>query len=339
MPPGKSPVRILLAVVLLLALAAGGYRWFLRPVPVTTVAPERGDAAEIVYATGEVAPRFWARVAPLVRGRIESICRCEGERVEEGRVLARLDSREARARLAELRARAERADQDLQRLKTLAARGAVSQQALDQARSEAAQAASLVTAQQAYLAHHVLRAPLAGRVLRRDGEPGELAGPDMPLFWVGRSRPLRVVAEVNEEDIPRVAAGQRALVRSDAFPDRALHASVARITPKGDPVAKTYRVYLSLPDDMPLRVGMTVEANIVTRVSEHTLLLPARAFDGDAVYLVSDGAARRRVVSVGIRGIDRFEVLEGLSEQARVITPYPEDLDNGDRVSETGAGQ
>ena len=319
----------LLALMLFLGLL---WFWLWRPPPVTGVAPQRGDAAEVVYATGEVEPRYWARVAPLVSGRLQTHCRCEGEQVSEGQVLASLDDREARATLAELEARERRAEIDYQRLKVLAARNAVSRQALDQARSEAEQTRAAVERQRTVLEYHQIRAPMDGHVLRDEGEPGEIASPDTPLFWIGRPRPLWVVAEVNEEDIPQVETGQDVLLNSDAFPGQSLEARVERITPKGDPVAKTYRVYLALPERTPLRVGMTVEANIVTRVSRHAWLLPANAFDGDRLAWVRDGRVVIESVVVGIRGIDQVEVRDGVSAETAVIVPFPDDREHGDRV-------
>ena len=80
--------------------------WYLfRPVPVSIIAPKRGDAAEIIYADGVVEPRSWAKVTPTVAERIVEQCNCEGERVAKGDVLARLDDTEARAALGELPAR------------------------------------------------------------------------------------------------------------------------------------------------------------------------------------------------------------------------------------------
>ena len=111
-------------------------------------------------------------------------------------------------------------------------------------------------------------------------EPGEI------LFWIGQPSPLQLVAEVNEEDIPKVSEGQTALIKADAFPDRELTAQVSRITPKGDPVLKNYRVYLDLPRDTPLRIGMTAEINIVTAEKTDALLLPLAAFDGTSVQMV-----------------------------------------------------
>jgi len=325
--------RILAAIAIVLALAAFGYWYMQRPTPVTTIMPKRGEAAEIVYASGVVEPRNWAKVTSLVRERIVEECDCEGERVEKGAVLARLDASEAESALHELEARLRLAQEEHRRLSVLADRNAASLQALDRASSEVSQLEALVAGQKARLDSYVLRAPADGVVLRRDAEVGEIAEPGTELFWVGQPKPLLVIADVNEEDIPRVKVGQRALLRSDAFPGRNLEAVVDSITPKGDPVTKTYRVRLKLPDDTPLMIGMSVDVNIVIRVSENALLVPSLALRGDEVYVVENDKAVRRKLDIGIHGMREVEILSGVAADARVISPFPEDLAEGARVT------
>lgn len=320
-------------IVLVVLSGAGAAFWsYSRPAAVATVTARRGDAADMVYATGVVEPRNWAKVTPLVRERIVERCDCEGRRVEKGEVLARLDSVLAETALAELKARHKLAAAEHERQAVLVERNVMSQQALDRVRSEVGQAAALVAGQTARLENYILRAPMSGTVLRRDGEVGEIAEPGTVLFWIGEAKPLRIVAEVNEEDIPQVKPGQRALIRADAFPGRTLEATVDSITPKGDPVAKNYRVYLALPDDTPLLIGMTAELNIIVRVARNALLLPVNAVQGNAVVLAEGGGARRRELTIGIRGTGEVEVLSGLPEEARVIAPYPDKLGEGARI-------
>lgn len=175
-------------------------------------------------------------------------------------------------------------------------------------------------------------APSPGVVLRQDGKVGEVAELGTVLFWVGEPKPLLVVAEVNEEDIPRVEVGQRTLLRADAFPGQNLEAVVDRITPKGDPVTKTYRVYFRLPDDTPLRIGMSTDVNIVIRVSKNVLLVPSAAIEGNNVYVVEGEVTRRREIRTGIRGTNGIEVLSGIDARAQVISPYPTGLTDGARV-------
>jgi membrane fusion protein (multidrug efflux system) len=327
-------MRLLFAFIVLAAAAlVGWYIW--RPVDVSVATPWRGDAAEIVYASGVVEPRIWAKVTPLVRERIVEQCNCEGSHVAKGDTLARLDATEAQAALAELEARLNLSREDFRRLTILAERNTASQQALDRSRSEVVQLEALVAGQKARLASYVLSAPSAGIVLRQDGEVGEVAELGTVLFWVGEPTPLIVVADVNEEDIPRVKPSQRTLLRSDAFPGRSLEAVVDSITPKGDPVTKTYRVYFRLPDDTPLRIGMSTDVNVITRVSEKALLVPSVAVQGNKVFVVEGGKARLREVMTGIRGTNGIEILSGLDDNARIVSPYPQTLTDGARVSVT----
>ncbi len=326
--------RLTLILLAALGAAAGAYVYLSRPASVTVAAATRGDAAEIVYATGVVEPRTWAKVAPLIRERIVELCNCEGSRVARGDVLARLDDSEPQAVLRELVARQSFAVRDLARLRDLAARNVGTRQELERAESEAARIEALIAAQESRLQSYVLQAQLDGVVLRQEGEVGEVADPAVVLFWVGQPRPLQIVAEVNEEDIPRVAPGQRTLLRADAFPDEALEARVASITPMGDPVAKTYRVRFALPEDTPLMIGMTVEVNVVTATRQDALLVPVGALTADgAVFVVENGRARSREVSIGIRGSTQVEVLDGIEDGAAVVVPVPDGLEDGARVA------
>ncbi len=190
----------------------------------------------------------------------------------------------------------------------------------------------LISVQLEKIGDYTILAPMNGVVLRRDGEIGEIAEAGQILFRVGVPLPLQVVAEVNEEDIPRVALKQTVLFRTDAFPDRRLEGTVREITPMGDVVAKTYRIKVALPDDTPLKPGMSVEANIVTRERPDALLVPAGAVQGNAVFVIDGNRARKREVKIGIRGTRAVEVLDGLKEGERVASPAPTDLKDSARV-------
>src|SRR5262249_44776365 len=134
-------------------------------------------------------------------------------------------------------------------------------------------------------------------------------------------RPLWVVAEANEEDVPRIALGQKVLLRADAFAGQVLSGVVKEITPAGDPVAKTFRVRIGLPDDTPLRVGMSVEANIVTREKHNVLLVPSNALIGHDVLVIRDGRPVPREVGIGLRGTSHVEIVKGLEEGETVAAP------------------
>ena len=323
-----------LGLVLLLAAAIAGWNWWTaRPPQAEVVSPFKGKAAEVVYATAVVEPVRWAKVTSIIRERIISLCGCEGMVVAKGDELAELDSGDARATLAELEARQVLAQSDRERAQQLLERRVVSQQVYDKAQSELIRVNAMIAAQSERLRDYRIVAPMDGMVLRQDGSVGEVAEPGEILFWIGQPTPLQLVAEVNEEDIPKVKQGQKALIKADAFPNGDLLATVARITPKGDPVLKNYRVYLDLPEDTPLRIGMTAEINIVTDEKDNALLLPLAAFD-DTVVQVLDQNNRilRTSLQTGIRGTRAVEVLDGLKATDRVVFPFDATLEDGQAV-------
>ncbi len=323
--------RYILAALLLLA-GAGFAAWRMLPTAVATATATTGPAIEAIYATGNVEPVQWAKVGPALRGRLTAVLVEEGQRVTQGQVMARLDDREAQARLIELEARATFAAEDLGRTRQLVARDIATRAQLDRAESEARAMRAAFEAQQRRLDDYLVRAPAAGIVLRRDAEIGEIVDTPAALFYVGEPRPLRVTAEVDEEDIARVAPGQRALLRAEAFPGQPLSATVAQITPMGNSTRKTFRVRLALPDDTPLRIGMTVESNIVLRETPDAVLVPGNAVREGHVFVIEDGRARRRAVVAGVQGPSVTELRSGLSAGAVVVLSPPAGLSDGQAV-------
>src|SRR5258708_16072851 len=270
------------SVVVVLAVAAvGGACWkypdFFQPPTVTTGVAILGPVSEAVYGTGTVEPERWAKVVPLQRRRLIELCRCEGQAVKAGQVLGRQDDAEEVSALHELEINNDQLARDLDRAKRDRDKNDAAKTEYEQRSTQFEQSKSRINAQKARIDSLVLRAPLDGMVLRRDGEVGEIVGPTDVLFWVGPPAPMQVVPEINAEQITRLAVRQNAFLRSEPFSAQALRATVSQITPKGDPTRKTFRVYLLLPRDTPLRIGMTVEVNIIYRETTTAIVVPADA--------------------------------------------------------------
>jgi RND family efflux transporter MFP subunit len=337
--------RLILVLLILGAAGAGVWQWReTRPLPVSTAAAERGTAIEAVYATGTVEPVHAARIQSLAAARIVAVPVHEGQAVAEGQVVVQLDDAQLRARRDELAAQAEYRRHELERRERLLRTGASTQQQVERARSDLDMTEAAIRALDEQVADLALRSPLSGAVLRLDAEVGEVARTDAVLARVGRLRPLRIALEVDEEDIARVALGQEVLVHADAFPGDVLRARVAEITPRGDPQTKTYRVRAALPDDTPLMIGMTVEANVVVRRDPDALLVPARALAGGRVFVVEDGKAVARAVGLGALGTavglsGPVEVSSGLAEGERVVLDPPPGMESGRAVAVEATGE
>lgn len=326
--------KLLILAALLIAAGVGFYLLSSRPMAVSTLTPTRGDIAHIVYASGVVEAQTSADVASIVAQRITAHCNCEGETVAAGDLIVELDASEVSARMRELEASVGLLNQQVERATNLLERGVGSREAFDLATSELAGAEAGLAAQREVLSRYRITAPISGQILRLDAEVGEVTNPNEPLFTVGQPRPLEIVAEVNEEDIPLIQVGQQAYLRADAFPDQVLDATLAAITPKGDSVLKTYRVRLGLPEDTPLFIGMSVDVNIVIENREDRVLIPSTALsENDTVFIVDNGTAREVEVELGLRGVVSIEVISGLEDDAMVIAPVPDDLADGASVA------
>ena len=172
-----------------------------------------------------------------------------------------------------------------------------------------------------------LVAPFDGVVIEVKAKVGANVGADAGVLVLMDPNAVEVEAQVIEEDLPLVQAGQPATFFFDARPEVEASGAVARIVPKrssGD--RPQYPVYLTV-DDLPagLAPGMTVDASIVIDKRENVLRLPRAVVrassDGTAQVKVWTGSGiEERTLKVGLRGDRYVEILEGLSEGEQVVS-------------------
>jgi RND family efflux transporter MFP subunit len=335
---GGALVPVLIVLVLLAAAAAVVW-YFFGPVRVTAAVPSRGPAVEAVYGSGIVEPEVMVAIGPKVSGRLQELAVDEGDSVRKGAVLARLDGRDLAATVAEWESRVRFGEAEFRRIEELARRRLAAATDLDRARNELATASAARDRVREQLADMTLRAPEDGVILRREGEIGQLQRPGDTLFWFSCCGGLRVSAEIDEEDIPSVQPGQRVLIAADAFPGRVFEGKVSEITPKGDPVARSFRVRMALPADTPLRVGMTADCNIIVAERNDALLVPATAIAGDKLWVIRDGRLAEQAVTLGAGRDGLVEIRAGLAADDVVVSPLHAGLRPGRRASVSSGGK
>ncbi|URD59892.1 efflux RND transporter periplasmic adaptor subunit [Sphingomonas sp. KRR8] len=322
---------LIVGAILILAIAAAAF-WLSQPVQVAVIRPYRGAATELVYATGFVEPVQPVAIASRLTAPVAAVLVDEGDAVRKGQPLVRLDDSDLRSAYAQAHALSIGASLTERRTLTLFRQGWVTAAARDTAvaNAEAARAAERLAA--AKIDQSVVRSAIDGTVIKRDIEPGELALPSRTLMLLGDPNRSRITATVDERDVPRIRAGQPALVSSDAWPGRVLRARVAELTPTGDPTQRAFRARLRLEGGPALPLGMSLEVNIVTSEDRSALLVPNSAIAGDAVWTIVDGRARRRPVTLGIRG-QKSSAVVGLPADAVLIDLPGSDLKDGARVT------
>ena len=324
--------RIFYAVIAALVLAGLAAWQFAQPPLVATALTTRGDAVDIVYATGVVEHLRQARLAAVVSAPIRHVYVREGQHVRSGAPLAQLEDGPARGAAAQLEAQATIARLTAQRVQVLYDEGFSSRSAWEEARGQRDAAEAAASAARSQLTYYTITAPFAGVVMRRDAEPGDLATGSQVLFVVADESSLRITTDLDERDIARVAVGQSALIRADAFPERSFEATVTEMTPQGDAATRVFRVRLGLAADTPLRAGMTVETNIITGQRAQAVLAPAAAVKENVVWVVRENRAQRRTILRGATGGGLVEVQQGLEAGEQVILDPPASLREGVRV-------
>lgn len=268
----------------------------------------------------------------------------------------------AQAALREAEARLQQASREATRRRDLFERQLIAREALEQALqaetaarsaaeqarlaardlaqggpAEAAAQARLATAK-ALLAKTTIRAEVAGTVLTRNAEPGDLVQPGRVLFEIAREGATEVLVPVDEKNLRVLAIGQEALCVADAFPSRPFPATVDFIAPSVDPQRGSVDIRLAVsPAPDFLRQDMTVSVNVQTGRRDSALVVPndaLAALDGDraTVWRVQDGRAVLSEVTLGLRGLALTEVTAGLREGDQVLADAGAALEDGDRV-------
>lgn len=242
------------------------------------------------------------------------------------------------------RVAASRCDTDLaaarERLGMLEAGPTVTALALQEATvAEAEARAGLARAR---LAEGVVTTPFAGVITQVYARPGDLATAKGQLLELADPASLVVRVGVPERDSAWLRPGTAARVRFDARPGDPLSLKVDRVYPELDSKTRTRAAELQVPDGLGVAAGMFARVTLVLEratgvVVPEPALVPG-AGGGEAVFVVQDGAAHRRTVTVGLRDRGQVQVLSGVAAGEPVIVQGNEKLKDGSAVRVEDAG-
>ena len=373
---GGGPPRWLwpaLAAVVVAALLAGGAWWALasRPVAVRTAsatAPAGAAAAgTVLQATGYVTPRRRATVSTQITGTLTQVLIEEGDHVEKGQVLARLEDSalraglgtaranlaSAQAQVATAQAQLSQSQADERRQAELLASGMVSRQAGEQARTavatglaqldarrrEAEAANAQLTQAQVNFDYSVVRAPFAGVVTEKAAQVGEIvsplsAGGGFTRTGVGTivdMDSLEVEVDVGEAYIGQVKAGMPAEAVLDAYPDWKIPAHVIAIVPAGDRGKGTVKVRVALEQkDARLVPDIGVRVSfLATRAAPAPGPAPRGVLVPAQAVVQRDGHA---AVFVVVDGKAVLHTVTPAAQDVGSMKSIPDGLAVGDRV-------
>jgi len=298
----------------------------LHGIPVEVAAVSKGQLTQRIRLFGTIEGEQQAEVIAATPNVLQRVHVHVGEEVRSGKVLASMRDVALSPlgfRHEPLRAQYDATRADLERIESLHAQGAVTDQQVEHARAmtDAARADY-----EAAVAAIRIPSPIDGTVTRIDFREGEMVPNDRPLMQIAQIDTVMVELMAESVDVAAIEMGQTVEVRATALPDRTFTGQVVERSLAAYPVLNQFRVRISIPNAEHLLLpGYPVDAEILAHSEAEELLVPSDALtelDGaPIVWVVGEGSAARRVgVEPGRTDGERVAVTGDLAPGDRVVT-------------------
>lgn len=317
------------------------------PQTVSTIVAAAAPWQAQLQATGNLRAVRGADLAAQASGIVDEISFESGNDVPAGKLLLRLKPNDDYARLQQLQAAAELADQTYKRDQEQFAAQAVSQAVLDTDSSTAKSAHAQVAAQQALIEEKIVKAPFAGRVGIRQVDIGQYLTAGTTIVTLQALDPMLIDFYVPQQALAQLKAGQAVSAAVDTYPGAAFSGVIESINPKIDAASRNVQVRASFRNaDKRLLPGMYASVRIDSGAPASFITLPLTAITynpyGDTIFVVERSGAddkgkprqvvQQRFVKLGATRGDQIAILDGLKNGEVVVTAGQMKLRNGTAV-------
>jgi len=309
---------------------------------VKIVKPARHDVTRKVVLPASVRADAEVTLYAKVTGYLKTITKDRGDRVKAGELLALLEIPEMIPEIAHAKASFAIEDSTCRRLEAIrkAEKSAVTDQDLDLARAKRDMAEATLRRLETMRSYTEIRSPFDGSVTERFVDPGAFLQQGKIVSIVDISK-VRVVVDVPEAEVRFAQPGTPAAVRFDALPGNALKASISRASGSLDPVLRTMRIELDVPNpDFSILPGMFARVELGVERKPSAIVIPSRAVtilqNHCFVFVNFSGTARKVPVTVGTSDGDWCEAASGLTGDELIIIPDGKPLAEGTLVTTEG---
>jgi len=311
-------------------------------MPVKAAAARIAPAVDEVGAVGTLRADEAVTIRPEIAGRVVEFRFNEGQAVARGAVLVKLDQSELAAVVASSRAQLKWEEQRMERAEDMRTKGFISQQGLDDQKTNLARARAKLAEDEARLAKTEMRAAFAGVAGLRQVSEGQYVAAGTDIVRLEKIDQLKLDFRVPESFIARMKAGQPLQVLVDAYPGRAFAGSVYAIEPGVDDQTRTIllRARVANPE-LRLRPGMFARVQVQLGVREKAIWVPEEAIvpRGQDSYVFRVAAGPGGVgkadlvrVRLGSRKVGEVEIVKGLAAGELVVTEGTQKIGPGSPV-------
>jgi RND family efflux transporter MFP subunit len=270
------------------------------------------------------------------QGRVVKIMAEKGDKVHQDQVLLKVDSELLEADYTAAKAAYEQMMLDEQRFTRSKEAGGVTQQQLDNIRTQLLAAESRMARARRMMEDATVKAPIAGTINMRYVEEGSLIAPNVPLFDIVSDSRLKVTCNVPESKVRLLSEGQTVTATTSTLPGKTFTGTIGFIGVKTDR-GLNYPIEIILDENEELLIGMYMKVQFAADEQHSAILIPRKAIVGSAksadVYTVADGKAYRHEVTLGKMVGNRVEVLSGLSDGDEVIVAGIMNIADGTEVT------
>lgn len=258
-------------------------------VPVEVSVVKLGTVSQLLTYSGDIHAEYEVKVFSKIPDRIERFFVDEGDHIKKGQVIARITAttieqgvRQAEAALVAARAQEANLKVEYDRAKRLFSENAMSKQQYDaiQTQYEAAKAqteqtqAGLISVK-SQLKDAELTAPISGIIGQRFYEEGDMASPGMPVVSIVQMEKVKIVFNVTEEDLGKLAIGQEATIKVRSYIDQTFSGKVQKISPVLDPQTRMAKVEVLIDNpEYLLKPGMYAEVSVTTGLLSDVIVVP-----------------------------------------------------------------
>jgi membrane fusion protein (multidrug efflux system) len=325
-----AAVALLVAVIIvvffyrLYGRIAGQQAFGFPPPVVEVVEAQKGEIEVVVSALGTLQADQAIVLRPEITGIVTSIDFKDGERIEAGDVVIKLDDRDLKARVAQAEARLTLTQANYQRAERLLKQGSGTARARDEALNDFKSAEAEVAAARTALDRATITAPFSGIIGLRQVSIGQYLTAGQDIATLADVDNLRIDFQVSEVFLTQIKRGQNVKVTFDALPGEEYEGIISAVDPvvSIDGRSLSVRALIRNEGDR-LRPGLFGRIEIVVDTRDSILLpessIVASPAGGNAVFQVVDGKAQMTPVKIGERRPGQVEILSGVEPGALVI--------------------
>ena len=302
---------------------------------VRIVKPARQDMVRKVVLPATVRADSEVTLYAKATGFLKTLSKDRGDKVKAGEVIAVLEIPEMNSEIAHARASFALEDTTFKRLESIrkVEKSAVTDQDLDLSRAKRDMAEATLKRLETLRAYTEIRAPFDGSVTERFADPGAFIQQGKLISIVDASK-VRILLDVPEAEVRFSPVGTEAKVHLDAIPGRSIKGKISRSAGALDPVLRTMRVEIDLPnEDSTIYPGMFARVELGVDRHPNVLVIPSQAVgisqDKSFVFVNSNGKAKKIPITLGAREGGWCEARSGLTGEELIIIPEGRTLIDG----------